>query len=95
MGVDQTNTAYAKSVPEGVPNRSYEDDEGNEVIRKWSEWKDDTHEHVVIGTKNYVPANAFGEDLKGSELAVIHALTGVNVLTAAQYVTKLPKVDEE
>lgn len=92
--IEFTPAAYAKNVPEGIPNRSYTNDKGNESIRTWSEWKDATHEHREINGKHYVPSNAFGYDLKGSELTIVHAISGANVLTAAEYKALIPVEDE-
>ena len=89
-----TSTAYGKDVPEGFPERSYEDEEGNTVIRKWSEWKSPNHEHNVIGNLTYVPSNSWGYELTGAQIVAFDALAGVNTLTADEYKALLPTETE-
>lgn len=87
---EMTPTAYAKAVPVGIPNRTYQDENDIELIYKWNEWHDATHEHSEIAGKHYVPSNSFDKLLTGSELAIVAALSGVKILTSAEYVAKLP-----
>jgi hypothetical protein len=87
---EMTPTAYAKAVPAGIPNRTYFDENDIELFYKWNEWHDATHEHKEIDGKHYVPSNSFDKPLTGAELAIVNALSGVNILTNAQYVAKIP-----
>lgn len=64
---------YEDEVPAYLPKRTYQDEQGNEVVRKWSEWKDGVHEHNLIGTDYYVGGNSFGEELLGTILAQLYA----------------------
>lgn len=59
-------------VPVFVPNATYIDENEQTISRKWSEWKDATHEHHTIGDKVYVPGASFGVELKGSVLAQLY-----------------------
>lgn len=77
---------YSSGVPVGISNRLKQDN----TVRQWSEWKDDTHEHIssTDGDK-IVPGNSWGVELSSDELVVLLGLTGYTLLLGqdvAQYV---------
>lgn len=85
--------AQATDVPTGMPNRTYTDENENEVVRKWYEWHDGSHNIVEVsdnGVETVVVAgNGYGVELKGSE--IVSATTGntsdVTPLTSSAYST--------
>lgn len=85
-----TDTAYARNVPDGVPNDMTSNDNDGEVKRTWAQWHDSTHSHLRIGNLTYVPSNSFGTELDGDNIAQLHALSGVNAMLTADYVALLP-----
>lgn len=91
--IRMTDTAYAKDVPEGIPERSYVNEAEETVIRKWSEWG--SNEHNKWDTFNYFGAVYSQTALTGSELTVIYDLPGVTLLTAAQYNAARPEESVE
>lgn len=45
---------YAGDVTDGISNRSYRDDQDNEIIRTWSQWKiSDAYQHVAANAGSY------------------------------------------
>lgn len=85
-----TPTAYAGDVPAYMPDRSYIDDNDNEVIRTWAEYKDDAHEHTEINGKHYVASNPFGYDIPASAWIQADDETGITVKTVEEYKSILP-----
>ena len=84
--------AEATDVPTGVPDRSYTDENDQEIIRKWSQWHDATHPVYEVddnGTDTVVVSgNGFGVELTGSE--IVAATTGndadVTPMTGPEFV---------
>jgi len=63
---------YAGQVPQGISNRSYFDETGTNIVRKWSEWKDAAHEHMTASDGDkIVPGNSFGEELPSDSLLAL------------------------
>jgi hypothetical protein len=94
--IELTAAKYAANVLEGIPNRTIEDEEGNETILKWSEWKRANNEHFQIGDKYYIMTNANVSPnyLKGSEFAVIYGKAGYNLLTNKEFKALQPEVEQ-
>ena len=62
------------NVPVGVPGREYTDDNGNEAVRTWNEWKlSGTHDfHTLDDDNQYVGGNAHaGEYVMFNEFATV------------------------
>jgi len=90
-----TATAYAKDVPAYMPNRLIEGEEGEDsTVRAWSDYKDDTHEHVVIGGKHYISSNPFGFDLPASIWIQLDSLAGVTVKSVTEYKALQPTSED-
>jgi len=89
--IKMSTATYAGNVPDGMPNRSYTDEDDNEVIRTWAEWKDATHNHFDAddGDK-MVPANSWGVELTSTEMTLLNGLTGYELLTSAEFTSNLP-----
>jgi hypothetical protein len=75
---------YEDEVPVGFPFGTTTDltDPENpvEVQRKWSEWKDEFHEHQLVDGYYYIASNSFDRMLKASEWFMF-ALAGLAVVT--------------
>jgi hypothetical protein len=70
MFIEITMERYNNYVPDYVPNSSYVDEGGNEIRRKWSEWRDDNHIHITTDNNIIiVQGNSFGEELHSSVIA--------------------------
>ena len=91
--IELTAAKYAADVLVGIPNRSVTDENGNETVLKWSEWKRETNTHQEISGKFYIMTNANISPayLKASEFAVIYGKAGYNLLTNAEYAALLPQ----
>lgn len=68
-------------IPEGLPNRSYIDDNDNEVIRTWRTWRDDAHliRYSLDGSLASFGLNGFGEDLTIAEVKIINDLADSDI----------------
>lgn len=86
--IEFTPTAYAKNVPEFMPN-STEDD----VALKWSEYGDAQHPHTKIKGKHYISSNPYGVDLPARIWSKLDTLTGVNVLTVKEWIDLQPAIE--
>jgi hypothetical protein len=66
--IKMSTATYAANVPMGISNRA--DEQG--AVRKWSEWKDATHEHMnAADGDKIVPGNSWGVELTSNELAIL------------------------
>jgi len=76
---------YAKETPDTLPRNKKENEQGQMVRLKWSEYKDSTHEHRKIDGYNYVPGNSMGGiELKGSEIKALKDAK-LELLSAKEY----------
>lgn len=62
-------TAQTTDVPAFVPNNSYTNEQEEIVVRKWADWHDDRHEHLVVGETRYIELAGFGVSVAGSVIA--------------------------
>lgn len=89
--IKMSGSKYQQQVPVGIHERTYTDPEGNELNRKWSEWKDATHEHMDAADGNkIVPGNSWGYELSSAELKVLLGLTGYTLYLAHEVNALLP-----
>lgn len=83
--IKMSTVKYSGGVPVGISNRLKPDNS----VRQWSEWKDDTHEHISsTDGDRIVPGNSWGSELTSDELVVLLGLTGYTLLLGqdvAQY----------
>ena len=84
---------YAGGVPEIVPNRSYENENGEVVIRTWSEWTDGNDTHEEINGYYYIENGSNGF-LNGATLKDLHETTGYEVVTVNDYKAAQPETDD-
>jgi len=93
--IKMSPATYTGDVPTGIPNRSYDDGQGNTVTRKWSEWKDSTHEHMdAADGDKIVPGNSWGSELTGSEAKVLYDLVDYELLTSVTLPSELPAPEQ-
>jgi len=94
--IKMSSSKYQQDVPVGIHERTFEDDDGNELNRKWSEWKDSTHEHLTAddGDK-IVPGNSWGYELSSESLKALLALTGYTLYMGHEVSALLPVEDAE
>lgn len=93
--IKMTDAKYQQQVPVGIHERTYTDPEGNELNRKWSEWKDATHEHMdAADGDKIVPGNSWGQELTSAELSVLLGLTGYTLYLAHEVNALLPVVED-
>ncbi len=65
--IKMTAEQYAGDVPEGISNGI-----DGDVVRKWSEWHDDTHEHIEAADGDMlVFGNSWGVELTSAELLTL------------------------
>lgn len=85
--IEVAEANYNNEVPSSLPNRVYIDENEEEVVRKWSEWKDSYHEHKYYGTKYYIPGNSFGVELHSSEFLPLYTNppNGVRLLKQSEF----------
>lgn len=90
--IEMTEAKYDNQVIAGVPNRTVTDEEGNETVLKWNEWKKPNMKHYHIGDKYYIPTNAGIKTryMKGSEFINVHGKTGYKLLTMAEFAALQP-----
>ena len=63
------NDEYQDVISVDIANYQYLDENENMITRKWSEYKDSTHEHhEAIDDQKIIPLNGFGEELLGSDI---------------------------
>lgn len=86
---------YESDTPEVLPRSKVTEEDETVRQAKWSEWKDETHEHHLIDGTYWIPGNSVsGIELKGSEvLALIGA--GVTVETMKDLQAAMPEPEGE
>ena len=92
MYIKMSSSKYQANVPVGIRERTFMDEDENELNRKWSEWKDSNHEHMTAedGDK-IVPGNSWGVELSSAELKVLLGLTGYTLYLAHEVNALLPE----
>lgn len=89
--VKMSSAKYQANVPVGIHEREVDDGQGNMVNRKWSEWKDATHNHLTAADGDkIVPGNSWGYELTSDELKVLLGLTGYTLYLAHEVPALLP-----
>lgn len=85
--IKMSSVKYNGGVPVGISNRLTPDN----TVRQWSEWKDDTHEHIssTDGDK-IVPGNSWGVELTSAELSVLLGLSGYTLLLGQDVAQYMP-----
>lgn len=92
MFIKMTSSKYQQQVPVGIHERTYMDPEGNELNRKWSEWKSANHEHMdATDGDKIVPGNSWGVELSSAELKSLIALTGYTLVLGHEVKALLPE----
>lgn len=67
------------------------DNQGARIPRKWSEWKDDFHEHLdATDGDKVVPGSSWGRSLNKNEILAIDAVAEYSLLLPHEVVDFLP-----
>ena len=85
-----TIAKYAEQVPEGIPYRSYVDEDGDTIIRNWNEWTTVENPTLTNGTIG-IPLHQNGGDyILGSEWITLDGVAGYTLVDEATYRTLRP-----
>lgn len=91
--IELTDAVYNGQIPEFMPERTYLDEQDNEVIRTWAEYHDDSHTHETIDSKHYIPSNSFGYNLNASVWVQLLSETGTDIKSIEEYQALFPSED--
>lgn len=83
---------YAGQVPEGISNRTYDND-GVDVVRTWADWHSPTHSHMdAADGRKIVAAASWGVELSSAELLALLTL-GYTMIMPHEVAAFLPDLE--
>lgn len=89
-----TQAKFDGQVPEGIPGRTYTDDDGDEIIKTWAEWAVTSTPTLTDGTIG-VPLQNRQEYIKGSEWITLDGVSGYVLLDTEAFRALLPQSEGE